>query len=218
MQFETKGRTLINLRNGLTTAEVPDLEVFSVDEWFQESKKIKNRLFKKFGLKLVIVRSSSFSEDMSNCSNAGAFLSVQNVTVEKIDEAINRVIQSYKKNELKDEVIVQEMVGEVDLSGVVFSHDPNSGAPYRVINWSTGDDTSYVTSGKGGHLFYAAANSTLPRSSRFTGIFAMLDELLQTFDYKPIDCEFAVTKEASGEKVWLLQVRPLVINKNIQKY
>ena len=94
MQFETKGRTLINLRNGLTTAEVPDLEVFSVDEWFQESKKIKNRLFKKFGLKLVIVRSSSFSEDMSNCSNAGAFLSVQNVTVEKIDEAINRVIQS----------------------------------------------------------------------------------------------------------------------------
>jgi hypothetical protein len=216
MQFETKGRTLINLKNGLTTAEVPDLEVFSVDEWSYGSEKIKTRLCKKFGSKLVIVRSSSFSEDMSNCSNAGAFLSVPNVSVEQIDEAINRVIQSYKKDERKDEVIVQEMVGAVDLSGVVFSHDPNSGAPYRVINWSTGDDTSYVTSGKGGHLFYAAANSALPRSSRFTGIFTMLDELLQTFDYKPIDCEFAVTKEASGEKVWLLQVRPLVINKNIQ--
>ena len=61
MQFETKGRTLINLKNDLATAQVPDLEVFSVDEWFHKSEKIKSRLSKKFGSKLVIVRSSSFS-------------------------------------------------------------------------------------------------------------------------------------------------------------
>jgi hypothetical protein len=67
MQFETKGRTLINLKNGLTTAEVPDLEVFSVDEWSYGSEKIKTRLCKKFGSKLVIVRSSSFSEDIYRC-------------------------------------------------------------------------------------------------------------------------------------------------------
>src|SRR5690606_23061384 len=36
------------------------------------------------------------------------------------------------------------------------------------------------------------------------------------FGEQPLDCEFAVTEEAGGEILWLLQVRPLVIRQNIE--
>ena len=53
------------------------------------------------------------------------------------------------------------MLRNVIRSGVVFSHDPNNGAPYRIINWSEGDDTTLVTSGLGGRIWQQAANSQL---------------------------------------------------------
>lgn len=40
------------------------------------------------------------------------------------------------------------MLEAVTLSGVAFSHDPATAAPYRVINFSRGSDTTAVTSGQ----------------------------------------------------------------------
>ena len=69
-------------------------------------------------------------------ANAGAFLSIGDVDVEHLVEAVERVIDAYGAAvSACDEVLIQPMLRNVRRSGVAFSHDPNTCAPYRVINW-----------------------------------------------------------------------------------
>ena len=96
-------------------------------------------------------------------------------------------------------------------SGVAFSHDPNTCSPCRVVNWTEGEDTAAVTSGLGGSVWQHAASSPVDPPENLSEVFAMLEELIVVFDDKPLDCEFAVTKEKGKEMLWLLQVRPLVL-------
>ena len=55
-----------------------------------------------------------------------------------IANAVNRVIESYSKQVVEaqgeDQVIVQQMVDRVLMSGVLFTQEMNTGAPYFVIN------------------------------------------------------------------------------------
>jgi hypothetical protein len=96
---------------------------------------------------------------------------------------------------------------------VAFSHDPNTCAPYRLVNWSEGSDTAIVTGGTGGQLWQQAAHSPLTPPPPLAPIVALLEELLALFGNVPLDCEFAVAAEADGEVLWLLQVRPLVLSR-----
>ena len=73
------------------------------------------------------------------------------------------------------------MLDKTVRSGVGFSHDPNTCAPYRVVNWLDGSDTAAVTGGTGGQMWQQAAN--LPSSAKQPGpilapIFTLLEELL----------------------------------------
>ena len=45
----------------------------------------------------------------------------------------------------------------------------------------------------------------------FSGVVALLDELLALFGDVAVDCEFAVTLEEGAEVLWLLQARPLIL-------
>ena len=216
MRFGTKGGTLVDLRGKIDGVAIPDLELFRVTDWKESSEKICKKIRERFSDRTLIVRSSSFHEDTGHCSNAGAFLSVSNVQVKNVKNAINQVIGSYKTPHPKDEVIVQHMVSDVEYSGVVFSHDPNNGSPYRIVNWSSGDDTSIVTSGKGGHVFYAAAEKRLREGSQFYSVFLMLEKLMEIFDKRPLDCEFAVSNDGKTRTLWLLQARPLVITGELE--
>ena len=86
-------------------------------------------------------------EDNENSSNAGMFDSILNVKFEELDSAIKRVINSYKNLSSKDEVFIQPMLLDVTLSGVIFTADINTLAPYYVINYDF-NSTNSVTSGK----------------------------------------------------------------------
>ena len=62
-----------------------------------------------------------------------------------------KVISSYgKRVDNRDEILIQRMIDDVSMSGVVFTHELNHGSPYYVINY---DDvsglTDTVTSGDG---------------------------------------------------------------------
>jgi len=211
LHFSTKAGTLIALQERLTSARIAPLLSFTVKEWQVGRHACFRDVLGGLGDGPWIVRSSCLREDGTQGSGAGAFLSIPDVVEADLESAIEQVIASYGDASPADEVLIQPMVGNVLRSGVAFSHDPNTCAPYRVVNWSEGNDTASVTSGMGGRLWQQAARSEVPPPPSLAPIIALLAELLALFDDAPIDCEFAVTREAGGEVLWLLQARPLIL-------
>lgn len=211
LAFSTKAGTLALLQNALCSARIAPLVCFTVAEWRQYRGFCLDRAVATLGDVPMIVRSSCRREDGATQSNAGAFLSLPDVAAGGLADAVEKVIAAYGNAEEQDEVLVQPMLQGVVRSGVAFSHDPNTCAPYRVVNWSEGQDTAAVTGGAGGRTWQGAALSRMPPPGELTGVLALLDELLRLFGGVPVDCEFACTREQGKEVLWLLQARPLVM-------
>jgi hypothetical protein len=209
--FSTKARTLAALSGKLESARVPPLVFFQVVDWEKDRKVCLSRIGHELEAESFIVRSSCRREDGEESSNAGAFLSLANISAEDLEPAIVSVIDAYGEPDPTDEVLVQPMLQNVIRSGVVFSHDPNTRSPYRVVNWVEGEDTAVVTGGLGGVTWQHAANSPVVPPEQLSNVFAMIEELYELFGEKPLDCEFAVTIEEGEEMLWLLQARPLVL-------
>ena len=142
-------------------------------------------------------------------SNAGAFLSKLHVDPLDIQKSVEEVIASYGDCDDSDEVLIQPMLQNVIASGVAFSHDPSTSSPARFITWAEGNDTSAITGGENGRVWYQAATATI--ITRNFPVVTLIEELLSVFGGIPVDCEFALTKERGKEKLWLLQARPLLL-------
>ncbi len=211
LAFSTKAGTLAALQGVLTTARIAPLHVFAAAQWQADRLVCLSGLADSLGDGPWIVRSSCGREDGATSSNAGAFLSISNVNAAGLASAVDQVIAAYVDVQPSDEVLIQPMLTQVVRAGVAFSHDPNTCAPYRVVNWSEGSDTAAVTGGMGGRVWQQAANNAVPLAPTFVPIVALLDELLALFGKVPLDCEFAVTRDADVEVLWLLQARPLVL-------
>lgn len=211
LHFSTKAGTLASLQERLKSARIAPLLSFIVRDWQIGGQACFRDIQGQLGAGPWIVRSSCLREDGAQTSGAGAFLSIPDVNEAGLVSAVEQVIASYGDVHLADEVLIQPMLGNVVRSGVAFSHDPNTCAPYRVVNWSEGSDTASVTGGMGGRLWQQAALSNVPPPPKFAPMIALLEELLELFDGAPVDCEFAVTREAEGEVLWLLQARPLIL-------
>ena len=211
VNFSTKAGTLVTLRGTLSSAAVPPSVHFQVKEWKSDQKKCLDWISKEIEADLFIVRSSCGREDGVSSSNAGAFLSLANIDALGLVDSIEKVIDSYKEADPQDEVLVQPMLQNVVRSGVAFSHDPNTCSPYRVINWTEGDDTAVVTGGLGGKTWQQAASSPNQPPEKLAAVVKLIDELLSIFDGVPVDCEFAVTQQGLEETLWLLQARPLIL-------
>ena len=81
------------------------------------------------------MRSSSKSEDTLNKSNAGKFDS--KIVKQKEFKNLKKIIQNYCKqfNNNKDQILIQELIKNVDISGVIFNKDPQTNSPYYIINY-----------------------------------------------------------------------------------
>ena len=211
LAFSTKAGTLALLQGKLHAARIAPLVAFTVAEWQGDHAGCIDKVLPGIDAGPWIVRSSCQREDGATVSNAGAFLSLPNILPDGLEEAIEQVIAAYGELVATDEVLIQPMLQNVVRSGVAFSHDPNTCAPYRVVNWSEGGDTTTVTSGMGGRTWQQAAKSAVPPAPTFAGVVALLEELLVLFGDAPVDCEFAVTREENAEVLWLLQARPLIL-------
>ena len=207
----TKADTLKSLTDVVRNAKVPPLCIITLEAWLSDPDKCVNLLTKDLGEGPFIVRSSCRAEDTQENSNAGAFLSVLDVALEGLSEAIENVFASYPDRVEGDQVLVQPMLRGVVRSGVVFSHDQSSGYPYRMINWTDGECTDGITGGSDGRLLQIAAGCPVSPASDVAGLIDLANELLEIFDNTPIDFEFAFTKQQEKETLWLLQVRPLII-------
>lgn len=214
--FSTKAQTLLSLHGRLQSCQVLPLVIITVAEWTADPEICVEKIEKKFGSISLIIRSSSKVEDLESESNAGAFRTIQNVSLTAVSVAIDAVIFSYQTPDPDNEILIQPMLVDVTVSGVAFSHDPNTSSPYRMINYSTSNDTAEITSGVGGRLFQHAAESPVTAPPIIKPILAMIEELLVLFENTPLDCEFAVTLKHGAETIWLLQVRRLILRTTVE--
>ncbi len=163
----------------------------------------------------VIVRSSHKDEDTADSSNAGKFKSILHVKPETdaIRDALEDVYASYgEKVSATEEILVQPMLQNLVKSGVVFTRDLYSGAPYYSIDYFEGGDSTAVTSGNQNkdriHIVYrnywdCVADSDLHellKAVRFLEVF---------FENDALDIEFGITGE---HEVYILQVRPIAVS------
>ena len=220
LNFTTKAAMLVRLKKILCSAQIAHIVVFTVDDWLTDRKACLGKVMSSLADGPWIVRSSCSREDTSVGSNAGAFLTLKDVTAIDLETSIEKVIASYRATILTDEVLIQPMLKDVIRSGVAFSHDPNTCSPYRVVNWSEGNDTSFVTGGAGGRTWIQAAKSHLSPPEDLSGVFELLDELLMLFGNEPLDFEFAFTASTPPDhssttirepSLWLLQIRRLIL-------
>ena len=210
--FKSKAKTLELLRqSSLQSASILPIHYFSLADWELNPNQCLDGIYILSDNELFIVRSSSLEEDSEAKSNAGAFLSVQNVHKKDLADAINRVFQSYTTKSNADLVLIQPMLRHVHSAGVAFTNDIETSAPYRIISWTVGDGTDGITNGvKGGKTIYSHNSRKMDEPEDIKGISALLDELINYFNYKHLDIEFAVSNLLGVRKLWLLQVRPLI--------
>ncbi|MFT6437901.1 MAG: hypothetical protein ACJAVI_005983 [Candidatus Azotimanducaceae bacterium] len=209
--FSTKAGTLKSLVGSLQNAVIANLFVFTVESWNRDRELILSGVNKNLGSGPWIVRSSCAQEDNLQNSGAGAYQTIKDVDQSNFEDSVDRVVQSYGSTMPNDEILIQPMLEGIYLSGVAFSHDPNTCSPYRVVNYAYGEDSSLVTGGQGGKIWQEAHLSQVAPPKELVPVISLVKELEETFRQQPLDCEFALTKNADKEVLWLLQVRPLIL-------
>ena len=145
----TKAETLENLLKLKSNIkfEIPKYIYFEKKELINDSKRILSLIKKKFNSSKLIIRSSSINEDTKQYTNAGKYNSYvcKKNNILKIKEKLTRI-----SNELEnydDQIIVQEYIENVKYSGVCFTREINSNAPYFCFSIDYSGRTNSVTAG-----------------------------------------------------------------------
>ena len=216
--FKSKAQTLSALK--LKNARIPKFIFFDVRSYNKKKKFLFSKIKSKFDKKIAI-RSSSLNEDNFKTSNAGkyeSFLNIQASDTKTIQEKIDLVISSYKKDKKIDnnEILIQEMTTNIKFSGVLTNVNKENCAPYIIINYSEGKQTDVVTSGQKStknFVFYKYSKNK-PTEKFLKKLIDLTFELESMSKAKFLDLEFAVDKR---NNIFLLQLRPLVIKKSKTK-
>ena len=211
----TKAQTLRTLQGRVAKAHILDQVHFSVNQWSETPQAILEDVLKHFGSQTLVVRSSSLREDGFVTANAGKFESLLNVqpTSDALRQAIDAVIASYGNQNSADQVLIQPMLHNVKLSGVIFTRTLTYGAPYHVVNYAQ-KDTAAVTSGscKSDETFYHWKYAKIPSNAPnfYPKLFDAVQEIETLVQFDALDIEFAVTDD---DELYIFQVRPIAFQK-----
>lgn len=219
ISFGTKAATLSALQGVLRHSLVCECCFFTVGDWRREQDVLVDRIRKQFSPGRIIVRSSALNEDGDMASMAGAYNSVKDVdstSSAAVLAAVREVIASYGADHPDgNEILVQPMIADVSMSGVIFSHDLNTGAPYYVVNY---DDetglTDTVTSGTtdtSRTLLIHRGHVDQLQSPRFRALIRSVQEIESLAASPGVDLEFAVTRD---EKIYVFQARRMAVSQN----
>lgn len=215
--FGTKAETLLRLKPLIAEALIPELYFFTLKEWAGSKSNVLDAIHERFGNKALAVRSSALAEDSAKDSMAGAFLSKLNVDSGSrtgLEAAINQVARSMTGNP-RDQVLIQPMVDDIAVSGVIMTFDIVHGAPYYCIDFDDESGrTDVVTSGNSGHksLFvYRHADSSMIRSARVALFLRLARELEAICECAALDIEFGINKAG---QLFLFQARRITLSRN----
>ncbi|MBL1320396.1 MAG: hypothetical protein COA63_004965 [Methylophaga sp.] len=212
----SKAETLQLVKPLLAEAQVPDLYFFNMKKWSADPNVILNEIANVVGTGLLAVRSSAQIEDGGSDSMAGAFDSLLNVDGsdrEQLTMSINQVVQSMTEDDL-DQVLVQNMVGNVAVSGVIMTFDVFHGAPYYCIDYDDESGrTDTITGGNGTHkslYLYRHTSDEMIRSRRVALFLKLARELEKITECSALDIEFIMN---NAGQMFLVQVRRIAASR-----
>jgi glutamine kinase len=209
-EFLSKALTLSALSKVTHKAIFCDQVIIEKSDWIKDPDAQVQIILDTLSNVTFAVRSSAASEDLHDVSNAGAYLSLTSVAPQRTElaSAIARVFESYLTPHLRDQVLVQPMVQNVALSGVVLTRELDSGGPYYVINYDdTTGRTDTVTGGAESKtvLVHRSKPKAL-KSPRLRKLIEDIKEIEAITNSEHLDIEFCITSE---DVSYILQVRPL---------
>jgi len=216
IKFLSKGRTLLYLKKYVKELNIPDSYCFKVSEFKKNPNKILKTIKERFK-RQIIIRSSAQMEDSKKGSLAGKFQSFLNINPKKdsqVLEHINLVINSYKNYSNKnDEILIQTMIKNIKMSGVIMTRYKNNSAPYNIIEYSLSSKSNDVTSGvnQAKSFTYFRDQKLKSKKIKIKKCNKLIKTLEKKFD-KPLDIEFAIDNK---NKIFLLQVRELLVKNKI---
>ncbi len=214
-QFSSKAMTLEHLAPLVTRARLCEQIIAPAAEWRTRRDGIVTEIVEQFGPRLLAVRSSAANEDGAENSFAGAHLSITNLdpTPGAIAKAVDDVFDSYSDPCTEDQVLVQPMVSDVAVSGVVLTRDLNTGGPYYVLSYDdfSGRTDTVTGGGESKTLLVHRSRPDALHSPRFRKLIESVIELEQITASHELDIEFCIAKDDS---IFILQVRPLAARGN----
>lgn len=212
----TKAETLKRLQNVLAKSVILDQKVIRQKDWSVCSDQCVQSVIQKFkGLQLV-VRSSAISEDSFESAFAGVFDSFLGVNTDEAEvrEAITNVFNSYQSKNQNNQVLIQPMLHDVRISGVIFTKTLDFAAPYYIINFDQISGlTDTVTAGEKAELetLKIARHKTtfdVSNSAQWQiDLVESVKEIESLIKLDELDIEFAID---SNGTIFILQVRPIV--------
>lgn len=215
--FGTKAETLDRLQGVVKEAAIPRLDYFSAEAWSASPETVLESIEDRFGDAMLAVRSSALIEDGAEHSMAGAFqskLKVRGGDKVALRQAIDQVFASLT-GDPRDQVLIQLMADDIEVSGVIMTFDMVHGAPYYCIDYDDESGrTDIVTGGNGinkGLFIYRYADDSLIRSPRVTRFLRLARELEALMECAALDIEFGMSR--SGE-LFLFQVRRIALARN----
>jgi len=213
----TKAETLENLAGLVRRSVIGEVLRFTAGQWRSDRDAVVRSVRERFPGGLLAVRSSSIAEDGWAASAAGCYRSLLNVDAASpaaVVDAVESVLASYGDDDPRHQVLVQPMLRDVRLSGVLTTRTLNHGAPYYTINFDDRESsTDSVTSGSCGGLrtlVVARFAAALPPGAP-AGLDRLLDaarELEQLVGHDALDIEFALSRDNT---VHVLQLRPIAV-------
>ncbi|WP_017906242.1 PEP-utilizing enzyme [Pseudomonas asplenii] len=217
IEFGTKSETLKRLQPLLRNSQILPLHYFTVADWQRDPTGALAPIDRMEHGGSVIVRSSAKNEDGAASSMAGAFTSRLNVSTTMTGElsaAVEQVIASFAGHQTDgNQVLIQPMLKDLQMSGVVMTYDLEHGAPYYVLNYDDESGlTDTITGGIGIQktvLVYRDTDRELVRSSRIQAVLDACRELEALCGQVPLDIEFAVDR---NHQVYVLQVRRITLS------
>ena len=221
INFSSKANNLNDLQKKNISAKISPLYHFNYHEWNINKNDICKNIQRLFH-KSIIIRSSSLNEDTFKTSNAGQFLSLNNIdpqnNIELID-SINKVFESYGIIDNSDQILIQESLINIKCSGVFFTFDCLTNSHYYTLTYDESGSTDSVTAGTNNinqKCIYSVKNSKTIKNFYLNKLKKLSDELEVIFCNDKLDIEFAFVEEDNNIFLYLLQVRPLIVQNTVK--
>ncbi|UFS72436.1 hypothetical protein LPW11_09635 [Geomonas sp. RF6] len=210
LSLSTKGKTLEDLALLVRSWRALPVLRLTVAEVRNDLSAAVERIQRQMAESHLVVRSSASAEDNLATSNAGHFRSVLDVPRDDGDaiaRALHAVIESYGECSESEELFVQPMLRQVSMSGVVFTADVDTLAPYYAINYDESGRTDSVTGGDTtcrSYIHFKGAPLP-PEDPALRAVTLACSEIEALCGNTALDIEFAI----SAGELYILQVRPI---------